>query len=126
MARLNLALGFTDIPMSSLADEFERGILGEELSAVTFVRDYLQLCFDSAATLNALTPVTVSTADQSATSGEPTFPHLLVSQINKVVRAVELGESTAVRFIFADQSVISISMRPSDYPGAEGFRKLRV
>ncbi len=107
--------------MSSAAGELERGLLGEELSGVTFVRDYLQLQFNPPRVLNALTPVTVTTASASAILGEPDFANLLIGQINKCVRAVEFSESVACRLIFDDRSVISISLKPEDYVGAEAI-----
>jgi hypothetical protein len=116
-----MLLGVTDIAVNNVAGEFERGLLGEELSGVTFVRDYLQLQFNPGPLLNALTPVTVTTAAASARFGEPLFANLLIAQINKIIRAVEFYESAELRLVFGDQSTISISLKPSDYSGPEAI-----
>jgi len=106
-------------------DEFARGLLGEELSGVTFVRDYLQLQFNPPPILNALTPVTLTTASASATLGERDFANLLIGQIGKSVRAVECQESNALRLIFEDGSVVSVSLKPMDYVGPEAVNLIR-
>jgi hypothetical protein len=106
-------------------DEFERGLIGEELSGVTFVRDYVQLQFNPPPMVNALTPVTVSTASTSATLGEPDFANLLIGQIGKSIQAVEFRESNALRLIFEDASVVSISLKPGERVGPEAVNLMR-
>ena len=114
-------MGVTDTAVNSAANVFERGLLGEELSGVTFVRDYLQLQFNPGPILHALTPVKVTTTAASATFGESPFANLLIGQIKKVICAVEFHESVELRLLFEDQSTISISLKPSDYPGPEAI-----
>lgn len=96
-----------------------RELIGEDLSGVTFVRDYLQLQFNPPTMLNAYTPVTVQCRNESATFGEKLFANLLLSQLNKFVRDVEFLPDEALRLIFDDQSTISVSLRPADYVCAE-------
>src|SRR5882672_7542795 len=84
---------------------------GEQLSAVTFVQDYLQLWFDGPG-FNVLNPVTVYVEDQSARSWDDQFRNKLCSQIAKTVASVTVHEGTALKITFADGSVIEISLRP--------------
>jgi len=96
-------------------------LVGEELSGVTFVRDYLQLQFNPLPVLNAYTQVTVSCGDQVATFGEEPFANLLIGQINKFVRRVELRDDEFLRLTFEDESVVAISLFPADYVGPEAI-----
>ena len=48
-------------------------LISEELAAVTFVRDYVQLQFGSPPTLNAYTPVTVRSQGTASRSGDSFF-----------------------------------------------------
>ncbi len=96
-------------------------LVGEDLSGVTFVRDYLQLQFNPAPTLNAYTPVTVRCGDDVATFGEDDFPNLLLAQLNKFVQAVELIPDKALVLTFDDGSRISVSLRPEDHVGPEAI-----
>ncbi len=94
-------------------------LIGEDLSGVTFVRDYLQLQFNPPPSLNAYTPVTVHCGQEVATFGDASFPNLLIGQLNKFVRRVDLVPDVALTLIFDDGSSISISLLPADYVGAE-------
>jgi hypothetical protein len=98
--------------------DFEE-MVGEDLSGVTFVRDYLQLQFNPPPLLNAYTPVTVRAAGRIAVFGEPDFANLLVAQISKFVRSVEYREGQSLAIIFDDHSTISISLLPEHYSGPE-------
>jgi hypothetical protein len=108
-----------DVPVSR---EF-RCLCGESLDAVTFVHDYIQLQFASAQ-LNALTCMDITCGDLHATSGSAGFADLLVAQIGKVVRDVELN--AALVLIFDDGSRISISIRAEDYTGPEAINLFRA
>jgi hypothetical protein len=100
-------------------------LVGEELSGVTFVRDYLQLQFNLAVMLNAFTPVTVRRGDKGATLGEDAFANLLVGQIDRLVRGVELRPEEALDITFDDGSLISVSLRPEHYVGPEAINLFR-
>ncbi len=99
---------------------------GEQLSAVTFVQNYLQLWFDGIG-LNVTNPLTVRTGQLSVTSWQPGFRDALCSQIAKTVAAVEcrVGEAFVMRF--EDGSQLSVSLCEQDYTTPEaiyahGFR----
>ena len=100
-------------------------LIGEELSGIAFVRDYVQLQFNSLPELTALTPITVASGSASARLGDPDFANLAISQIGKSVGAIDYRESNVLRLIFEDGSVVSISLKPDDYTGPEAvnFRR---
>jgi hypothetical protein len=98
-------------------DPFQQ-IVGEHLSAVTFVQDYLQLQFDGPS-LNALTVVTVTTPGGHAKSGEDQFRNLLCSCITKKVLEVTVKEHEALNIDLADGFLVSVSLRDRDYDGPE-------
>ena len=99
---------------------------GEQLGAVTFVQNYLQLSFDGPG-INVTNPLTVQAGQLSVTSWQPGFRDALCSQITKIVAAVEYREGEAFIIRFDDGSQISISLREQDYTTPEalyahGFR----
>jgi hypothetical protein len=94
-------------------------IVGEDLSGIVFVRDYLQLQFNPPPTINAYTPTTISTKGKTARFGETDFPNLIIGQIGKVVSKVTIKEKDSFQIIFADDSEISISLKEEDYRSPE-------
>ena len=50
------------------------GLIGENLSGVVFVRDYLQLQFNPPPTLNVYTPSSVRVSEKEATFAEEALP----------------------------------------------------
>lgn len=99
---------------------------GEQLSAVTFVQDYLQHWFDGPG-INVTNPLTVRMGSSSVTSGEPGFRDALCEQIAKVVASVEVRDGDALVIAFEDGSQLSVSLRDEDYSSPEaiyahGFR----
>ena len=95
-------------------------LVGEQLSAVTFVQDYLQLWFDGPG-LNVTNPLTVSSENRQITSWGNGFRDLLCGQITKRVSSVVWTEGEALEIIFADESSLSVSLRPDDYIGPEAI-----
>jgi hypothetical protein len=100
--------------------DFVGELIGSQLSAVTFVMDYLQLWFDGPG-INVYTPLTVVSGDQRITDGEPGFRDVLCAQIAKTVAALDLRPADAFAITFEDASCLSISLRPEDYTGPEAF-----
>jgi hypothetical protein len=101
--------------------EVYKQIVGEQLSGVTFVMDYLQLQFNPPPTINAYTPVTVSSAGKTCLSGDDQFRNQLCEQITKIVKSVIVRDAEAFVITFEDGSTISISLNPSDYVGPEAL-----
>jgi hypothetical protein len=93
---------------------------GEQLSAVTFVQDYLQLWFDGPG-VNVMNPLTVITASATITSWNQGFRDLLCGQIAKIVSRVERQGGEALTIRFEDGSALSISLRENDYRCAEAY-----
>ena len=94
-------------------------LVGEQLSAVTFVQDYLQLHFDGPA-INVYASLRVTTGAGSWQSGDPSFRDAVCAQIAKVVRSAGGIEGEEIRIGFDDRSEIAISLRESP-PGGESY-----
>jgi len=94
-------------------------LVGEDLSGVVFVRDYLQLQFNPPPQLNVYSRrVVASTGGRSAAFGEEAFANLAISLIGKFVWAVKVDEE-AFRIFFENAAEIVISLRPEHYVGPE-------
>ncbi len=93
-------------------------IVGSDLTAVTFILNYVQLQFDGR-TISALTPITTRAAGVIATSGDSEFPSVLVGQISKRVATATAEKGKAVTIAFDDGSQIELSLKEHDYPGPE-------
>lgn len=120
----------TNVPSSTVP--VWHGIIGEELSGVSFIRNYVRFEFNPPPMVDALTRTVVATSAGSAALGEPAFADLAVSLIGKVVEAVELNEGEAFTIRFAGGSLIAISLQLEEAVGPEAVlihghgRKLQV
>jgi len=93
-------------------------IEGEELKAVAFVEDFLELRFG--------TPVItlydwphVLLADFSVAYGEPEYRNALCSLIGEMVSTASLEEDSALTIEFANGVVLGLSLREEDVDSPE-------
>jgi hypothetical protein len=93
-------------------------IVGEKLSAITFVLDYWQLQFDGPS-ITALTRLEVNATGYKLRDGDDQFRNLFCDQIGKVVASVALKPAEAFGIKFEDDSSVTISLNPEDYRGPE-------
>lgn len=92
-------------------------IEGEELTAVEFVLDYLQLRFNGPMlTLYAWPHVLL--ADFSIAFGEPEYRNALCAQIGETVAKASLGDE-ALTLEFESGTVLALSLREEDIDGPE-------
>ena len=96
-------------------------LIGQELSAVTFVRDYLQLQFNPPPMLNIRTPITVESATGIVPQNDPAFPGTIISQIGKIVIGINFRREQFLKLLLSDDSCIKISLEPQDYVGPEAL-----
>jgi hypothetical protein len=95
-------------------------LLGEDLSGIVFVRDYLQLEFNPPPRINAYsTRIVVSSAGRSAAFGEEAFANLAIGLIGHFVREVKVDPEQSFRIVFTSGAEIMISLRPEHYRGPE-------
>ena len=93
-------------------------IEGEELKAVEFVEDFLQLRFgDPLLTLYAWPHVLLP--DFSVAFGEPEYRNALCAQIGEQVEKAALEEAGALTIEFANGVVFGLSLREEDLDGPE-------
>jgi hypothetical protein len=93
-------------------------IIGEQLSSVEFVQDYIQLHFDGP-TLTAFVWPVISTNGKTIRAGEPGYKDAVCASIGRKVQSAEVVEGVEVLIEFADGPRISISLRPEDSTGPE-------
>jgi len=93
-------------------------IIGEELNAVEFVQDYLQLRFDTPlVTLYAWPHILLS--EFSIAYGEPEYRNALCSLIGEKVEEATLEEGDSLTVKFENDTVLALSLREEDLDGPE-------
>ena len=105
--------------MANAAELIRKQIVGTEMSAITFVRDYVQMHFDGPK-FNVMTPMAVSAPGVASVSGDDQFRNRLCGQIGKMVAEVSIEEGKSLQIAFADGSRISMSLKEVDFVGPEG------
>jgi hypothetical protein len=93
-------------------------IIGEQLSSVTFVQDYLQLNFDGPC-LTAYTWPVVEIAGLCYHWGEQDYRNQLCERIARIVLSVSVTEGDAIRIGLDDGAIIMVSLHDEDYEGPE-------
>lgn len=93
-------------------------IEGEELTAVEFVQDYLQMRFDGPMLVFYEWP-SVLLSDFSVSFGEPEFRNALCAQIGETVEEALLEEGSAVTLKLGNGVVLALSLREEDLSGPE-------
>lgn len=93
-------------------------IVGEELTAVEFVQDYLQLRFDGPLlTFYAWPHVLLS--EFSVAFGEPEYRNALCAQINEKVEEAALEEGDSLTVKLENGTVFALSLREEDLDGPQ-------
>jgi len=93
-------------------------LIGGQLSAVTFVQDYLQLHFDGPR-LTVFSHPVVMRGDKTFHWGQPGFRDALCNNIAKKVTVAQVTYGESIVIGFADGSTIKISLKDEDSPGGE-------
>jgi hypothetical protein len=93
-------------------------IEGEELKAVEFVEDYLQLRFGEPL-LKLYDWPYVMLADFSVAYGEPVYRIALCAQIGETVATASLEEDDALTIELGNGVVFGLSLREEDVDGPE-------
>jgi hypothetical protein len=86
-------------------------IVGEPLTAVSFVMDYLTFQFNQPI-LTVLSPVTLTVGDRLLPDSDPNFAQALRSQIGKVVTEARVRIGHEILIVFGDNSRLSASLKP--------------
>lgn len=98
-------------------EELLRPLIGEQLSAVVFVQDYVQLQFDGPY-LTAITLPVVTVGINRFSQTTPGYRDALCERIAHTVRSAIVSKGFEIQVKFDDESSISISLRPEDYRAA--------
>jgi hypothetical protein len=95
-------------------------IEGEQLSAVTFVQDYLQLHFDGP-TLTAVTRPIVITGDASFEFEGPGYRDQLCALIGQVVSRAYVRPADRLQIDFRDRASLIVSLKSEAYRAGEAI-----
>lgn len=93
--------------------EYLDGLVGRELSAVTFVRDYIQLQFDGPV-ISAFTTPTVTTEEGRFASSQRGYRDALCERIGASVVSALVQLEQQLKIDFSDGSTLEISLRRED------------
>jgi hypothetical protein len=96
------------------------GIVGQQLSSVTFVMDYWQLSFDGAV-LTVYSAVAVRGQDWSVSDRDDQFRNRLCERIGHIVADTEFHDRNCIVFRFDDGGTVEVSLREHDYRGPEAI-----
>jgi hypothetical protein len=96
------------------------GIVGEQLSSVTFVMDYWQLSFDGDV-LTVYSAVAVRGQGWSVSDRDDQFRNRLCERIGHIVMATEFHARDCIVFRFDDGGTVEVSLREHDYHGPEAM-----
>lgn len=88
-------------------------ISGREMSAVTFVRDYIQLHFDGP-TISAYTLPAVLVGGRLFSRASPGYRDALCTRIGTRVTAAYVEPGQRLQIDFSDGASLTISLRPED------------
>ncbi len=96
---------------------------GQELQAVEFVEDFLQLRFSDGALLTLHEWPSVILSDYTVSFGEPEYRNQLCAQIGEEVTSAELEEGATLTVKLANEVVLALSLREEDlsHPDAGTF-----
>jgi hypothetical protein len=89
------------------------GLVGQELEAVIFIKDYLQFQFHRGR-LSAVTLPTVRSGREELRAGAPGYHDALCERIGRTIIKTEVIQSLEIAFHFDDGSVIAISLLDED------------
>ena len=93
--------------------EYLDGLVGLELSAVTFVRDYVQLEFDGPV-ISAFTPPTVTTEEGRVSYSQRGYRDALCERIGASVVSAVVQLKQQLKIDLSDGSSLEISLRRED------------
>ena len=96
-------------------------IVGEKLSSVEFVMDYVQLRFDGP-TLTAVSHPVVKTTTAVLRWDDPGYRDALCGQITAHVASVDIRDRDELKVLFDNGVSVAVSLKEDDQVGAEAVR----
>ena len=113
----------TSVVMDELKtlDEALKQLIGEQLSSVEFVQDYLQLRFDGPCLTVYGRVHHVCSNQNSILWGQPGYRDALCGLIAHQIRKTEVLSDEKISLTFDNEAVWSLSLREDDYCGPEAL-----
>lgn len=106
---------------ASTGQDLLNQLLVEDLSGVTFVRDYIQLQFSTPPTINVYSKCCVVSGGERITFGETGFANAVIGQIGRQVVIVTQTTDSILVIGFDDGSSIEIPFGDGAFEGPEAF-----
>ena len=94
-------------------EKLTKDLVGEKLSSVTFVLDYLQLDFDDSGFTMFIWPVILS-ENKKAFYGEDQYRNRLCALIAKVVTRIDYVENIFLNIVFDETNQIQWPINPDN------------
>lgn len=108
------------MPVSTGQDLLNQ-LLVEDLSGVTFVRNYIQLQFNPPPTINVYPKCSVVSGGKRVTFGETAFANAVIGKIGRQVATVTQTTDSILVIGFDDGSSIEIPFGDEAFEGPEAF-----
>jgi len=93
-------------------------LVGEQLSSVTFVQDYVQLSFDGPC-LTLFTWPVVIISERAISKHEQNYKDALCAQIGIQIASTILNPSDCLTILFSNSIILQVSLKDEDYVAAE-------
>ena len=94
-------------------------LAGQELHAVEFVDDFLQLRFSEASLLTLYEWPSIVLAEYAVSFGEPEYRNQLCALLGEEVERAEHDEGATLTLHFTNATVLALSLREEDLSGPE-------
>ncbi len=95
---------------TSREEDLLQAIVGEQLSSVEFVQDYVQLRFDGPV-LTAITQPVIQIGERMLRWGDPGFRDELCKRIARRVVSARIPSGNKVQISFDDGAVVEVSLK---------------
>ncbi len=96
-------------------------LIGQRLTSVTFILDYVQLGFENYYGMSIFNPIRLMSRAGEIDYFQCGFKDLLCGLINHAVSKIEYEQEKRVAFVFDHAGVISVGLAEEDYSGPEAL-----
>lgn len=96
-------------------------LIGQRLTSVTFIHDYVQLGFENYYGMSIFNPIRLMGRTGEIDESQFGFKDSLCGFINHTVSNVEYEQEKRAAFVFDDGGVVSIGLAERDYSGPEAL-----
>ena len=96
-------------------------LIGQRLTSVTFILDYVQLGFENYYGMSIFNPIRLTGRAGEMDHSQFGFKDSLCGFINHTVSKIEYEQEKRVAFVFDRAGVVSVGLTDNDYSGPEAL-----